>query len=250
MTARIEIIRGLALGGAETLLYQRLRSETELRLLDPRQVVVINTAPSDRAHFTEALSQLGASVTTLRHRGVLSGAPELLGLIRESWPGTPVVLHSPGPGIALKAARALGNLSNPIIEVAHSTQYRAAYQGLGQVLNRFADACIAVSDDVAQARTTAGFPFRTVIHGGVDKARMRRWIVEDGVAGAERLRRGLGIPVDAQVVVAVGNLVKLKGHESLVRSFARVHATIPDAHLLIVGSGPEQASLMALAEGL
>lgn len=48
-------------------------------------------------------------------------------------------------------------------------------------------------------------------------------------------------------VVYVGRLVKSKRVDWLVASFARVHETVPEARLLVVGGGPELSTLRAVA---
>ncbi len=59
-------------------------------------------------------------------------------------------------------------------------------------------------------------------------------------------RRSLGVPDGAFVVVAVGRLVELKGYHVLVRALA----SVPDAHLCLVGDGEERGPLLRLAEDL
>lgn len=64
----------------------------------------------------------------------------------------------------------------------------------------------------------------------------------DGTAIRER--HGLaGRPV----VVCVSRLVKRKGQDVLIRALPQIQATVPDAALLIVGEGPNEAELRALA---
>ena len=51
-------------------------------------------------------------------------------------------------------------------------------------------------------------------------------------------------------IVAIGELLQLKGFSLAIRAFAGLRAYIPDAELWIVGDGPERASLTALANKL
>ncbi|MBX3441620.1 MAG: glycosyltransferase [Planctomyces sp.] len=94
---------------------------------------------------------------------------------------------------------------------------------------RIADAC--------------GFPQRrvTIVPNGVEVPR-----VSDPEA-RHRLRRELGIPTDAFVVGSVGRLVGVKNFtlaiDALCQPALRPHA----AHLILVGTGVEQARLSAFA---
>lgn len=49
------------------------------------------------------------------------------------------------------------------------------------------------------------------------------------------------------VVLSVGNLIPIKGHELLLRAFAIVHRQNPEALCHIIGNGPEQSRLSRLA---
>ena len=67
-------------------------------------------------------------------------------------------------------------------------------------------------------------------------------------ADKQALRRRLKLPLDAHVIGIVATLRSWKGHRFLVEAFAQqAHA---DAHLLIVGDGPQRAALEGLVTGL
>jgi phosphatidylinositol alpha-1,6-mannosyltransferase len=65
-------------------------------------------------------------------------------------------------------------------------------------------------------------------------------------AGGAALRAKLGL-ADRPVVVCVSRLVPRKGQDTLVRAWPRVLSGHPDAVLLIVGSGPYEKQMHALA---
>lgn len=58
------------------------------------------------------------------------------------------------------------------------------------------------------------------------------------------VRAAMGWP--APLVVSVGNLIALKGHDVVIRAVA----SLPDVHLRVVGAGPERAALEALIAAL
>jgi glycosyltransferase involved in cell wall biosynthesis len=61
------------------------------------------------------------------------------------------------------------------------------------------------------------------------------------------LRRNLGLPEDASVVVNVGRLAEQKDQRSLILAIGRLRAAVRPAHLVLVGDGPRRASLERLA---
>jgi len=91
------------------------------------------------------------------------------------------------------------------------------------------------------------------------KARLKRWprahgrcvVVPNGldlaafVTDREQavVRGSLGIGPEERVIGQVGRLVPFKGHRFLIQAFAGVRLRHPSARLLIVGDGPERASL-------
>jgi glycosyltransferase involved in cell wall biosynthesis len=101
------------------------------------------------------------------------------------------------------------------------------------------DAHVAVSTDLARrARAIYGFgrPI-DVISLGMPAPRF-----------TAASRRQLGLERDVVYIVTVGRLVRRKNLASLVTALARLGRD--DVHLLVIGDGPEEAGLAALADGL
>ena len=76
-----------------------------------------------------------------------------------------------------------------------------------------------------------------VVYSGMDTA---------AFANAKRdpeLRKSLGIPEDAKVVVTVARLFPMKGYEEMLPAAARLAKEFPDLHFLPVGDGPMFESL-------
>jgi glycosyltransferase involved in cell wall biosynthesis len=93
---------------------------------------------------------------------------------------------------------------------------------------------------------------RGIVEGwGVEPARMQ--VVQNGVppldtplpdrAGA---RQRLGLAGEF-VVTSIGRLIPLKRFELLIEALARLRADVPEARLVLVGSGPREEALRALA---
>ncbi|WP_052865794.1 glycosyltransferase family 4 protein [Streptomyces niger] len=66
-------------------------------------------------------------------------------------------------------------------------------------------------------------------------------------SGGDEVRARLGL-ADRPVVVCVSRLVPRKGQDTLIEALPRIRAEVPDAALLIVGGGPYEKDLRALAE--
>jgi len=62
-------------------------------------------------------------------------------------------------------------------------------------------------------------------------------------AVSSTLRKELGLPAKAPVLIFVANLLKGKGHAYLLQAFEEVTQQVPDIHLLLVGEGPERTNL-------
>jgi glycosyltransferase involved in cell wall biosynthesis len=118
-------------------------------------------------------------------------------------------------------------------------------------LFRDADAFVAMSARIRDEMVGSGLPREKVAHipHGVDTDRFRP------ARAAERaeLRRRLGLPAESRMVTYTGRLLRGKGLEALLGAFARVAASEPAVHLVLVGSGEGQslsveAELRARAE--
>lgn len=68
--------------------------------------------------------------------------------------------------------------------------------------------------------------------------------------GSSDVRKRLGIPEDAFVVVFVARFQQVKNHPMLLRAFAQLKAHRPDARLLLAGSGPMEGELRELIKNL
>lgn len=58
------------------------------------------------------------------------------------------------------------------------------------------------------------------------------------------------LPWEPPLLLCMGRIVPEKGFDLVIEAFARVHAQFPDARLMVVGDGPERASLECRAEDL
>ena len=68
--------------------------------------------------------------------------------------------------------------------------------------------------------------------------------------GGDDVRRRLGIPPAAPVVVCTARMVKRKGQDTLVKAWPAVLRSVPGAILLLVGDGPYRSAVEKLARAL
>jgi phosphatidylinositol alpha-mannosyltransferase len=131
---------------------------------------------------------------------------------------------------------------SPIVGTFHvhrehgHTLYRLARPVLAPLMRRIS-ARIAVSD--AARRTVADFfpGDYTVIPNGIEPARFQ-----------EPRPRPARLPANNHIVLAVGRLEPRKGVDVLVDAMSHLQRRVPDAALVVVGDGPDRASLARLAE--
>jgi glycosyltransferase involved in cell wall biosynthesis len=113
-----------------------------------------------------------------------------------------------------------------------------------KVLLAAIDFIIVLSHDIDAELAAQGVPShkRVAIPNGVDTSRF----FPLGRADQRVLRSKLGLPVDAPLAIFTGRLVPNKRVNMLVEIWPEVLSVLPDARLLIVGSGPEEEYLRQL----
>jgi glycosyltransferase involved in cell wall biosynthesis len=177
---------------------------------------------------------------------VVSEARALTRLLREVTPDL-VHLHSSKAGLA-------GRLSLrgriPTVFQPHAWSFDAVdgAQRLGaQSWERFAvrwtDLLVCVSDQEREAGERAGVRAEAlIIPNGVDVLRL----VPAGDAERRRARALLGLP-DRPLIVCVGRLARQKGQDLLIAALPRLLEQVPDALVVLVGDGPDEAVLRSSA---
>ena len=159
--------------------------------------------------------------------------------------GAELVIWDP----ALPVGHAAHRVHRPYAVVLHGAEVTVpgrlpgSRQLLRRVLRGASLVICAGRYSAAEAERAAGHPLPTVIVSpGVDIDRFRP------LDASERssVRRELGLPVDAPLVVSVSRLVPRKGMDTLVRAASRLSKRIPDAVVAIAGSGRDRARLEGL----
>ena len=86
----------------------------------------------------------------------------------------------------------------------------------------------------------------TLIYSGVDEARFTPCLSRDEI---DMVKKGAGLK-EGPVVGTIGRLSSIKGQKFLIMAMKDIIADRPAAQALIVGNGPEEASLKTLAGSL
>lgn len=235
----LHIITGLGIGGAE----QQLR--LLLRELPTDSEVVTLTNPGAVA---AGIAADGVRVTDLAMTGNrdIGALPRLTKLVRQ---GRYDLVHTHLYRACVYgrfAARLAGVRS--VVATEHSLgdaqiEGRPLSQGARALYlagERLGSATVAVSATVARRLERWGVRGDRihVVPNGIE---VGRFGYDPRARRAARAR--LGLPQDAFVVGGVGRLAATKRFGTLVQAVA----ALPDAHLLLVGEGPERAGLLRLA---
>lgn len=118
------------------------------------------------------------------------------------------------------------------------------YESAETRIVRTFDRVICVSETMRAAECARGLD-PVVIHNGID--------LTPFLSAAEpspELRASLGLPADAEIVGSIGRLSGEKGFDFLLGAAARLATRRPRLHVVLVGDGPEHASLAQLAADL
>jgi phosphatidylinositol alpha-1,6-mannosyltransferase len=147
-----------------------------------------------------------------------------------------------GPGLARQGL--------PYVTAAHGFEYWLSLAPGAHTLMRYAtsrasrvavmcSACIAKT-----VRTAVPDPVPvSVLYPGADVDRFHPALDAAGVRAS--------LAIDGRpVVVCVSRLVGRKGQDVLIRAMPAIRARVPDATLVIVGGGPYEPALRAMADGV
>ncbi len=146
---------------------------------------------------------------------------------------------------AILASRAAG-IPARMLTVHNAIEGRSAMQRLFEArvldtLDRIVAVCAEVREDLIEKKNVAPGKI-SVIANGVDAAEF------DAPVDTGAVRRDLGAGETDLVVAAVGRLTYDKGIDLLIRAAARLRPRWPALRLALVGAGPHERELKALAE--
>jgi glycosyltransferase involved in cell wall biosynthesis len=141
----------------------------------------------------------------------------------------------------------------PTVFQPHAWSFLAARSGVQRAsirweryAARWTSELVCVSETERQLGESLGvLGSFSVVPNGIDVSRFRPQGPRDRVAA----RKQLGLD-DVPTAVCVGRLSIQKGQQDLLLDWPAIRARVPEAQLVLVGDGPDRASLEQLAQGL
>jgi sugar transferase (PEP-CTERM/EpsH1 system associated) len=240
------VVLSLDVGGLERNVINQVR---EGQALGQEISVVCVTQPGTLASQVESLG--GRLFCLDKSPGIRL---DTIGRIRDLFRALkPDIVHTHQIGTLIYAGPAAASLGKVRPRVVHTEHGREPYtisarrRWLGRLAGLFVERFFCLTQDMVgelNARRIVPKSKVRIIDNGIDIDRFR----ERGDPGA--LRRSLGISPDSPVIGSIGRLVDVKRQDVLIRAFAEVRRAAPDAHLVLVGGGPLEDELKALADRL
>ena len=242
----VHITQHLEIGGLESFIMSCCRSRQSSRFKN--SVLCLNGY--DPRYYRE-LAAAGISVALIskQHRLDLPfflRAASYLSQLRAD------VVHSHG-GCFLYAML-IGRLAgiSRLIHTVHGMPVENSFKARSEerVAGTLARHIVAVSGQIADDLRTRlpGIAHKlAVIINGIDTERFKP-VRDHELHRATRLR--FGLPLDSPLVGSVGRLEPVKNYPLLIRAFDTLVKHGSNAHLLLVGSGSEQAALQQLTDAL
>ena len=195
----------------------------------------LDVPATDAGRFYQALDRLGVP-----HRSVRCGpdvSPRMArDVVRAVLAEQPDLVHTHLVHADVYGGTAARLLGIPSISTRHNDDryLLGPFRYVDRAFARPARRLIAISDAVRLFLERAG-------HDPAKLVTVRYGLDELPSAPSEPTPAAAGIPRDAPLALAVGRLIEQKDHATLLRAFARVRTTVPQARLAILGSGPLEA---------
>lgn len=182
------------------------------------QIPGLSTVRSSMVHLAIFASRFGCDVINA-HATFPAGYAALK---YKQYSGMPLVITPHGEDIHV------------IPEIGHGLRLQPEYANkIGQVV-KSAERLTAISGSVVTSLLDAGAPLQNIVSipNGVDFGRFSDTQTVD-------IRDRFKIPANKRILLTVGNYVRRRGHEELVRAMRAVFDGNRDAHLVIVGRGTD-----------
>lgn len=246
-----QVLAGGPWGGGAVV----VRALTQSLMREGYEVWVLCLSPEVSRRFSE----IGANVVTSQYWKRAIGPLDLLALYdlfalcqRERF--DIVHTHTSKGGFLGRIAATLAGVP-VIIHTIHGFSFNeltpsskvAFYTALERPVGRLCDVMISVTEQHRRLAIDKGIarPDKVVtIHNGINLSQF------DDLAAQDGMREELGLSDQARLIGAVGRLTAEKGQVYLLEAMPSIVQKYPNAHLVFVGDGPEEAALKSQAQAL
>lgn len=158
-----------------------------------------------------------------------------------------------GGALGRLAARKARKSGTRVVYIAHGFHFfkggsKAAwllYYPIEKLLSRLTDTLVTINREDYELAAHSFQPKELVLTNGIG-VRVNDAI--ETVCDREAVRRSFGIPLDAKILVSVGELRELKNHKTILHAMGRL--TRDDLYYIIVGSGAYREELEHCAKEL
>ncbi len=180
-----------------------------------------------------------------------------LDLVKHLREERPDLVHTHSSKAGVLGRRAAAAVGVPcIVHTIHGLAFdaytpwplRLLYRAVERRAARWSHRLIAVCRRMAERAAEAGLAPRgaiDVVYSAMDTERFRRAADRRGP-----VRAGWGVVEEAFVFLKLARLAPMKGHEAVLRAFARVAERRPGTVLVLAGDGPLRPRLRRLSERL
>lgn len=238
------IITSMPVGGAETLLVNLMR-RMDPNLVRPEVICLKEPGPLG----TEIATEFPIHSHLIRGKYDVAVLPRLARLMRKRKADAVITV---GAGDKMFWGRLAAKMAGvPVIASAlHSTGWPDGVGRLNRLLTSITDAFIGVAESHGEfLRTFEKFPPNkvNVIRNGID---CDRFHPTAECRTSPNVREELGLPEETPLIGIVAALRSEKNHSMLVHAAAKLRDRHPDLHTLVIGEGPERATIEPLIEEL
>ncbi|KUJ78166.1 hypothetical protein AVO45_09465 [Ruegeria marisrubri] len=236
------VIDSLRVGGAETLLLDLL--DAARRRGDAARVAYFTPGPLE-----PEVVRRGVEATRLSRHGLRDPLALFRALrLMRAWDPDVVHTHLTKSDLVGQLAARLSKRRR-VLTLHNTDPWRknAIFSGIYREITRGADACLAVTSNVADYVAEYGGCDRSaieVIQNGVDLHRFNAGHVPPMDLS------GYGIPDDAVVIAKIGRLSEQKDHANFLLAASQLAERYPQAHFLIAGEGELSADIRECARDL